>query len=349
MARYLVTGGCGFIGSHLVERLLSRGHGVTVLDDLSTGKRSNIPHTVPLVVGDVAAPGLVARTLTGLDGCFHLAAIASVDKSREQWLATNRTNLAGTIAVFDAARQVGGTRRVPVVYASSAAVYGDNPECPLTETATVRPLSAYGADKLACELHGAVADHVHGVPTIGFRFFNVYGPRQDPKSPYSGVISIFADRIARDQPIVIDGDGEQVRDFVYVGDVVGVLVAAMAAPRAGAPVFNVCTGRGISINELARTLGTLSERHPEIAHGSPRVGDIGRSVGSPAALARAFGLTCATSLMDGLATTLAWGQGQRRAPAPALTGRGGRWTFPAGQEGVEHQQQPQGGGVVVAA
>ncbi|CAK0756880.1 Epimerase [Azospirillaceae bacterium] len=300
MAKYLVTGGCGFIGSHLVELLLSRGHSVSVIDDLSTGKLSNIPDGVPVTIGDVADPNLIAQAMEGHDGCFHLAAVASVEKSREQWLETNHANLVGSIAVFDAARRVGGGRRVPVIYASSAAVYGNNANIPLEESAERRPLSAYGADKLACELHAVVADHVHGVPTVGFRFFNVYGPRQDPKSPYSGVISIFADRISRGEPIMIFGDGEQVRDFVNVGDVVRVLVAAMEAPPPGSPVFNVCTGRGTSIKQLAAILGDLTGRNPQIGYAPARPGDIARSIGSPAALIAAFGLPCSTILAEGL-------------------------------------------------
>ncbi len=306
MARYLVTGGCGFIGSHLVDLLLGQGHEVTVLDDLSTGRRDNIPDTVPVVIGDVADAALACQTLAGHDGCFHLAAVASVDRSREYWLETNRSNLVGTLAIFDAARRVNPGRAVPVVYASSAAVYGNNPAMPLVESAERRPLSAYGADKLACELHAVVADHVHGVPTTGFRFFNVYGPRQDPKSPYSGVISIFADRLSRGQPITINGTGEQERDFVYVGDVVRVLARAMAQPASGAPVFNVCTGRGTTINQLAGLLMTLIGRlDAEIKYGPPRLGDIGRSLGSSRALEATFGLTCDTPLETGLTRLLA--------------------------------------------
>jgi len=306
MARYLVTGGCGFIGSHLIERLLAAGHAVHVLDDLSTGKRENLPDGVPVTVGDVADEALVRDLMSGMDGCFHLAAVASVQRSQEEWVATNRANLVGTIAVFDAARRARDGRPVPVVYASSAAVYGDNPNTPLTEDAATKPLSAYGADKLGCELHARVADGVHGVPTTGFRFFNVYGPRQDPKSPYSGVISIFAGRIAQGLPITIHGDGEQVRDFVYVKDLVRYLTAAMDAPRAGAPVFNVCTGKPTSVNRLAAVLAELSGRSPDVSHGPGRAGDIRVSIGDPARLVGAFGMACETDLADGLRDTLAW-------------------------------------------
>src|SRR6185437_16521969 len=195
MALYLVTGGAGFIGSHLTDALLKRGDQVRVLDNLSTGKWENLDSKATLIVGDIADAGTVARAMDGVDGCFHLAAVASVELGNRDWLGTHRANLTGAITIFDAARRARPDRTVPVVYASSAAVYGDNPNLPLAETAQTRPMSAYGADKLGCELHGRVAAHVHGVRTVGCRFFNVYGPRQDPGSPYSGVISIFFNRI----------------------------------------------------------------------------------------------------------------------------------------------------------
>ncbi len=227
MALYLVTGGAGFIGSHLVDALLARGDVVRVLDDLSTGKRENLDPRAMLTVGDVADAAVVAGAMQGVDGCFHLAAVASVELGNRDWLGTHRTNLTGAITIFDAARRARPDRTVPVVYASSAAVYGDTPDLPLAESAATRPLSAYGADKLGCELHGRVAATVHGVRNAGCRFFNVYGPRQDPGSPYSGVISIFFNRIGRGQGITIFGDGGQTRDFIYVADVVEALLTTM--------------------------------------------------------------------------------------------------------------------------
>lgn len=307
MKRYLVTGGCGFIGSHLVERLLGAGCDVAVLDDMSTGKRENLPPQVPVTVGDVADAELVKQCVKDCDGVFHLAAVASVDRSREAWVETHRANLTGTIAVFDAARGAGPNGKpVPVVYASSAAVYGDNPNMPLNEDAAARPLSAYGADKLGCELHARVADGVFGVPVTGFRFFNVYGPRQDPKSPYSGVISIFAGKMAKNERITINGDGEQVRDFVFVGDLVRYLTAAMDRPQAGAPVYNVCSGRPVSVNVLAETLAKLSAKKLDAHYGPPRPGDIRVSIGDPSRLQAAFGMACDTPFETGLAATLAW-------------------------------------------
>ncbi|MFA7431575.1 MAG: NAD-dependent epimerase/dehydratase family protein, partial [Rhodospirillaceae bacterium] len=202
-------------------------------------------------------------------------------------------------AVLDAARR----RRTPVVYASSAAVYGCNPRCPLDETAAPLPLSAYGADKLGCELHAAVAGHAHGVPTTGFRFFNVYGPRQNPLSPYSGVISIFCDRLLAGRSLTVYGDGEQVRDFVYVDDVVRFLIAAMEHPSVRPQVFNVCTGKPTSIRALAGLLADALGVRPSIETGPERPGDIRVSVGDPTAAGRAFGMAASTDLRTGLART----------------------------------------------
>ncbi|EWY36853.1 epimerase [Skermanella stibiiresistens SB22] len=305
MALWLVTGGCGFIGSHLVDSLLARGDSVRVLDDLSTGRRSNLPQGVELLVGDVADAAVVSRAMAGVDGCFHLAAVASVQRGNEDWLGTHRVNLTGTVAVLDAARTKGRNGAVPVVYASSAAVYGDNPEMPLPETAATAPLSAYGADKLGCELHARVAWKVHGVPSTGFRFFNVYGPRQDPKSPYSGVIAIFADKVAERRGITVNGDGGQTRDFVYVTDVVRHLVAAMDSGHQGSRVFNVCTGRPTTVLELARIISRLGGVEPRIEHGPARAGDIRESLGDPRRAAEAFGFTAETPVTEGLRETLA--------------------------------------------
>src|SRR5260221_1856111 len=243
MAHYLVTGGCGFIGSHLCEALLARGDRVRILDDLSTGKLENKPKNAELVRGDIADPATVEQAMKAVDGCFHLAAVASVEKANRDSLGTHRSTLTGTITVFDAASRARGGQAVPVVYASSAAVYGDNVDMPLSEVSATRPLSAYGADKLGCEMHARVASLVHHVPTVGLRFFNVFGPRQDPTSPYSGVISIFADRLRSGRPVPIFGDGRQTRDFVYVGDAVIPLQAAVRVMPPGGAAFNICTGR----------------------------------------------------------------------------------------------------------
>ena len=299
--KYLVTGGCGFIGSHLVELLLQRGHDVMVLDNLSTGNRANLPRNVPVIVGDVADPVVAALAMHGMDGVYHLAAIASVEKCTEDWVGSHRTNLTGTIVIFD---QAGKAGRIPVVFASSAAVYGDNPDLPLREDSYARPVSAYGADKLACEQHGLVATHIHGVPNCGLRFFNVYGPRQDPKSPYSGVITIFGDRMKRQQPITINGDGYHSRDFIYVRDVVLALMGAMDYCRDNREhhVFNVCTGVETNIIDLVEELALLFGP-TQVRHGPPRPGDPRASIGDPSKAMRELSFGSSISLASGLAET----------------------------------------------
>ena len=300
-----MTGGCGFIGSHLCDALVAQGHGVTILDDLSTGHLHQAPASARVVVGDVRDSHLVGQLMQEADGCFHLAAIASVFRANEDWQGTHAVNQTGTVNVLDAARSGSGGRKVPVVYASSAAVYGDSPAVPLTEREDVRPLTAYGADKLGSEIHARVAWTVHGVPTTGLRFFNVYGPRQDPRSPYSGVISVFVDRIGRDEPVTLYGDGRQTRDFVFVADVVAHLQAAMRRTRDDADVFNVCTGRSVSILALAQAIGRLANRRPRIVHADPRPGDIRVSLGDPEAATRELGARASTTLEDGLRHTMA--------------------------------------------
>ncbi len=304
MSRFLVTGGCGFIGSHLVELLLQEGHGVRVLDDLSTGKRENLPPQVELVVGDVADRQAVQASLLGMDGCFHLAAVASVERCRHDWLGTHRTNQTGAITVLDCARATTDHRAIPVVYASSAAVYGDGPAMALHEDLLLSPLSVYGADKLGCELHARVASSLFGVTTVGLRFFNVFGPRQDPRSPYSGVISIFCDRLRQGLPITVFGSGQQLRDFVYVGDVAQALWAAMATPLPPGCVLNVCTGVPTSILTLAQTISGLLAVQPALEYAPMRPGDIALSVGDPQRAAELLHFRATTSLAAGLAATL---------------------------------------------
>ncbi|MGB0748093.1 MAG: NAD-dependent epimerase/dehydratase family protein [Magnetospiraceae bacterium] len=301
MALYLVTGGCGFIGSHLADALLARGDRVRILDDLSSGKRANAPQGADLIIGDIADTETMCAAMHGVDGCFHLAAVASVQKSLHDWVGTHRTNMYGTVSVFDAARQAGP---VPVVYASSAAIYGDNQSLPLAESEPPAPLSSYGADKYGNEVQGNIAWSVHGVPTTGLRFFNVYGPRQDPSSPYSGVISIFMNRIPNGQPIFVYGDGEQTRDFIYVGDVARHLMAAMETGSTGARVFNLCTGRATSINRLAEIIAELSDRPLQVDQKPARDGDIRHSLGQGDRARRAFGMVPETRLVDGLRLTL---------------------------------------------
>jgi UDP-glucose 4-epimerase len=301
---FLVTGGAGFIGSHLCDALVRRGDSVRVIDDLSTGSRDNLPPGVTLIEADIAEPDAMDAAIQGVDGAFHLAAIASVARGVTDWLGTHRANLTGTITLFDAIRRRGDP--VPVVYASSAAVYGDCPVVPIREDADRRPLSAYGADKYACELHARVADHVHGIPATGLRFFNVYGPRQDPRSPYSGVISIFCERVARGAPIDIFGDGAQTRDFVYVADVVAALLGAMQRQARDAPVFNVCTGKPTTVLELARIIATLAGTTLDVRHREPRAGEIRHSSGAPQYARATLGLDEPVPLQAGLRKVLDW-------------------------------------------
>ncbi len=301
-AHYLVTGGAGFIGSHLVDALLAAGHRVRVLDDLSTGKRCNLDPRAELMVGDVADGATVRAAAAGVEGCFHLAAIASVARANEDWAGTSRVNLGGTVAVLDAARSA----RLPVVYASSAAVYGAASGL-VSEGSPTAPSSAYGADKLASELHAAAGWQVHRVPSVGFRFFNVYGQRQDPSSPYSGVISLFSAALQAQRPVTVHGDGSQTRDFVYVADIVRFLLGGMrhAATQPGAAVLNACTGRETSIRALAETIGGLLQHRPTIRPGPPRAGDIKRSVGDPGRAAALLGIAAEVPLASGLEKTLA--------------------------------------------
>ena len=304
MTSYLVTGGAGFIGSHLCDALVRRGDTVRVLDDLSTGHRENLPAEVDFILGDIADPIAARAAMEGMDGCFHLAAIASVERGVTDWTGTHRVNLSGTIELFDAIRRQG--RKIPMVYASSVAVYGDAQTVPIAEETDRNPLSAYGADKLGCELHARVASHVHGIPAVGFRFFNVYGPRQDPRSPYTGVISIFCERIGRGAPIAIYGDGGQTRDFVHVSDVVAALLGGMALRPNDAPVFNVCTGNATSVLDLAHLIASLVGNRLDHSFQPPRVGEIRHSLGDPTRLRATLHPADPVRLREGLREVLAW-------------------------------------------
>lgn len=291
-----MTGGAGFIGSHLVDRLVADGHRVTVIDNLSTGTRANVNPSATLVVGDVADAALVQTLITEADCIYHLAAVASVAICEQEPERAARTNVTGTQNIFTAA----AARSIPVIYASSAAVYGDNPNLPLAENAAPAPLGNYGKHKLENE---RIAAAHPGVPSVGLRFFNVYGPRQDPKSPYSGVISIFAERARTGQPLTFYGNGEQTRDFIYVGDVVALLVAAQTH-RQGAVIVNGCTGAATSLKLLAQTLGELLGTNPTIHHAESRVGDIRHSLGNPLLATNMLGFSATTSLNAGLKNLL---------------------------------------------
>jgi UDP-glucose 4-epimerase len=303
----VVTGGAGFIGSHLVDRLAARGDLVVVLDNLSTGKRANLDHAkgrVELVVCDVshgifAALAPITAKYGPVSRIAHLAAQVSVVTSIASPLFDMQVNYGGTLHVLEYARAMGVKK---VALASSAAVYGDGAPLPVDEDAPTRPISPYGIDKLASELALDCYASQHGVATTALRFFNVYGPRQDPSSPYSGVISIFADRARAGRPLTIFGDGGQTRDFVYVADVVRALEAALADGNSRA-IANVGTGREITVLELARTIVGLCGGRSEIQHAPARGGEILKSLARVDRLA-ALGVVAETALVDGLRLTL---------------------------------------------
>ncbi len=307
MATYLVTGGAGFIGSHLVDSLLADGHDVRVLDDLSTGKVDNLSPSAELIVGSVTDAQRVEDATAGVDGCFHLAAVASVDKARTQLLETHGINTGGLVAILQAISRLDAP--IPLVYASSAAVYGDTDQIPTRETAPKDPISTYGVDKLSCELHARACGVVQGIPSFGLRPFNIYGPRQDPSSPYSGVISIFLDRALRGLDLTIFGDGGQVRDFVHVSDAVTAFRAAMEHASTDAPVANVCTGNSINLLDLAHALQDLAGQKGiecgAIVHAEPRSGDIRISIGDNSRAVALLGWTPKVTIAAGLATLAA--------------------------------------------
>ena len=304
MARYLITGAAGFIGSHLADRLAAVGHEVVGLDNLATGDAGNLAGSgARLIRGDVADRAALGAAMQGCDGVFHLAAVSSVQAYLDDWAGATRTNLIGAVNVFEAAARAG----LPVVYASSAAVYGDPVACPLTEASETRPKSGYGVDKLGCDLHAAAMAESAGLRAVGLRFFNVFGPRQVRGSPYSGVITIFLERWMAGETLTVFGDGSQTRDFIYVADVAAALAAAMEhAAAGGAGVFNICSGRSISIMDLVAALSAAVETPLTVAHAPKKPGDIHISVGSAEAAAAAFGWRAATGLEDGLRETVAW-------------------------------------------
>lgn len=304
MGTFIVTGGCGFVGSHLVDALITKGHQVHVIDDLSSGKVENLNSHAIFHKGTICDQSLLRDVFSDkIEGCFHLAAIASVEKSNAEWVKTHHINCSGSVAIFEAAARY----CTPVVYASSAAVYGANRHLPLSEDQGAQPLTAYGVDKYATELHGMIASSIHNVPTMGMRFFNVYGPRQDPTSPYSGVITIFIQRLLEGKPFVLNGSGQQTRDFIYVGDVVHSLLAGMdrlVQCKKGAEIYNVCTGTGTSLLELAVCLEDIQGKCVERSHMPPRLGDIERSVGNPQKMIQALSVQARTPLKQGLKQTI---------------------------------------------
>jgi UDP-glucose 4-epimerase len=296
---YLVTGGAGFVGSHLVDRLIGAGHDVTVLDDLSTGSRDNVNPKARLIAGDVRDADKLAGLIAEAQGCFHLAAIASVQQCNKSWSDSHAVNLTAYVRLLECVgRRKGGV--IPVVYASSAAIYGDTSTFPVHEDLPPRPISVYGADKAGGELHAHAAGRMRGIPTFGLRPFNIYGPRQQPGSPYSGVITVFAEQLKRDAPLTIFGDGKQTRDFIYVGDVVTHFMAAMGKTSAEAPICNVATGKETSVLDLAHKLCATFGRAPNINFAAARPGDILRSVADTYRALTLLGCKAETPMEQGL-------------------------------------------------
>ena len=272
----LVTGGAGFIGSHIVDRLLADGHEVIVLDDFTTGHRSNLPvdEALTIVKGDISDASIVNECMEKVDWVFHKAAVASVAKTVNDPVGSSAVNYQGTLYLLEAARKNNVKR---FVFASSAALYGDEPTLPKVETMCPVTLSPYAVDKLASEFACGMYTKLYGLETVCLRYFNVYGPKQDPSSPYSGVISIFTDKLKKKEVPTIFGDGEQVRDFVYVGDVVEANMKAVTADGAAGQYYNIATSQMITLNSLLKVLCEIYGTKFEVNYDDARQGDIKES------------------------------------------------------------------------
>jgi nucleoside-diphosphate-sugar epimerase len=305
-SKALVTGGAGFIGSHLVSSLVNEGCSVTVLDNLSSGHRRNlaaVAHCVQFVEGDIQDPTALARSMEGCQVVFHHAAVVSVTKTVEAPVSSTLVNDLGTLQVLDAARRNGVGR---VVLASSSAVYGDDPDMPKTESMPAKPMSPYAVQKLTNEYYAALYHRLYGLQTCCLRYFNVFGPRQDPSSPYSGVISIFMTKAVRDESPVIFGDGRQTRDFVYVQDVVRANLLAARQEKAVGNVFNVGTSHAVSIAALWDQIARLAGCTRKPRYEAPRPGDIVDSSADIQKARRLLGFDPAFELHQGLEHTFAW-------------------------------------------
>jgi UDP-glucose 4-epimerase len=305
--KLLVTGGAGFIGSHLVDRLIEDGHYVCVLDNFSTGKMKNLSGVLAskklrIVRADIRRiPSSLVRTLRRVDGVFHLAAVTDVQESVKSPILTNDVNLVGTLRVLEAARKLRAQR---VVFASSAAVYGMIERFPVREDANMAPISPYGASKAASELYCRAFEQNHGIEAVSLRYFSVYGLRQR-SAQYSGVISIFARRMLRGQPLTIFGDGSQSRDFVYVNGVVDATIRALSGTFQSR-AFNIGCETKTTIRKLAKTMqGPIGQR-PEVKFLTPRLGDPHRGVADITKARKELGFNPRTSLRDGLSETIQW-------------------------------------------
>lgn len=304
--KYLVTGGAGFIGSHIVEALVKRGDEVVVLDNLSTGKVTNLcclPVTGSFIPTDILNHDGVKRLMDGIDIVFHEAAMVSVPQTIENPIKAHDVNVTGTLGLLSAAANAGVKR---FVFASSSAVYGDSPELPKTETMAPEPLSPYAAQKLAGEAYCRVFNAVYGLPTVCLRYFNVYGPRQNPESDYAAVIPRFITRMAQGKPPIIYGDGLQTRDFVYVEDIVRANLMAAEEPFAAGKVMNVCSGKQTSVLDLAGMIARrLDFTYPPIFE-PPREGEVRDSVGSGVLVSDVMGWNREHNMADGIRQTVEW-------------------------------------------
>src|SRR4051812_12554784 len=273
MAHYLVTGGAGFIGSHLAEELVRRGERVRIVDSLITGKKQNIAHLsgVEFIHGDLAELDVARNAVAGIDFVLHQAAIPSVPRSVQDPITTNRANIDASLNVLVAARDAGVKR---VVYAGSSSAYGNTPTLPKVETMATAPLSPYALQKLVAEQYCQMFTRLYGLETVTIRYFNVFGPRQDPSSPYSGVISLFISALNDGRAPNIYGDGGQTRDFTYVSNIVDGVLRATQAPDASGEVINVATGGRVSLNQLFTTIRDLVGATVEPTYAEPRAGDV---------------------------------------------------------------------------
>ena len=315
MSNYLVTGGAGFIGSHLAEELVRRGHGVRVADSLITGKRSNLDKIpgIEFIEGDLADLDFAKKAANGCEYVLHQAAIPSVPRSVKDPITSNRANVDGTLNMLVAARDAGVRR---LIFAASSSAYGDTPTLPKHEGMPVGPLSPYALQKVIGEQYLRMFTRLYGLETVSIRYFNVFGPRQDPSSPYSGVISVFATALLDNRPPTIYGDGEQTRDFTYVANVVDGVLRACEAPNASGEIINVATGGRISLNRLFYAMRDLVGGTLEPLYVEPRMGDVRDSQADIHKAKALLGYEPVVSFEDGLAQTIAWYR-SARATSPA--------------------------------
>lgn len=297
MSSYLITGGAGFIGSHLAARLIADGNSVTILDCSGQSKIDSINKAAKFINGSITDPFTLNTAFENIDVCYHLAAVPSVQKSIDDWYESHQINIGGTVAIFELASK----KNIPVIYASSAAAYGLPKSIPVSEEDLCSPMSPYGFDKYSAEIQANLFGQIKGLQSVGLRFFNVYGEGQDPKSPYSGVISIFIDKILDKKPIQVFGDGSQERDFIYVDDVVNALIKANNKyALENSAVLNVCSGHGTSLNELIEILFDTLNTRTDIEYLPFRHGDIYKSIGDSSKAGRLLDFNSSVTIRDGL-------------------------------------------------